>query len=161
MATTMFQTNLSAANLSAANLSVSEEERYVSVSEAYENINANEDYEDWAHEQNMDAEFDMVDYHTNKNRKMAQNVRDKKLIKPKQDEKQKELYKQKMKELELAKQVKIQKNKDRKTEDNLRILERKDKQDVKDIGLDENQYGNRDKIEIEVLVKDNWDDELD
>jgi hypothetical protein len=157
MAATMFQSNLSVseANLSEANLS----EAYLS--EAYENINANEDYEDWAHEQNMDAEFDMVDYHTNKNRKMAQNVRDKKLIKPKQDEKQKELYKQKMKELELAKQLKIQKNKDRKTEDNLRILERKDKQDVKDIGLDENQYGNKDKIEIEVLVKDNWDDDLD
>ena len=124
---------------------------------------ANEDYEEWVHEQNIDAEFDMVDYHTGKNRKMAQNVRDKKLTKPKQDDAQKELYKQKMKELEAAKQLKIQKNKDRKAEDNLRILQRKDKQDVKDIGLDENQYGNVGQIDIETeaLVKDNWDDDLD
>ena len=117
---------------------------------------ASEDYEDWEHEQNMDAEFDMVDYHTNKNKKMAQNVRDKKLTKPKQDEAQKELYKQKLKELEEAKQLKIQKTKDRKAEEKLRILERKDKQDVKDIGLDENKYGQQ--IDIEIEVKDNWDD---
>ena len=163
MATTMYQrvsceeerfvseANLSEANLSEANLSEA------NLSEA------NEDYEDWVHEQNMDAEFDMVDYHTNKNRKLAQNVRDKKLTKPKQDEAQKELYKQKMKELEEAKQLKIQKNKERKAEDNLRILQRKDKQDIKDIGLDENQYRKLDQIEIETeaLVKDNWDDGLD
>ena len=143
MATTMFQ---------------SEEERF-----AYDPkiIEANEEYEDWVHDQNMDAECDMVDFHTNKNRKMAQNVRDKKLIKPKQDESQKELYKQKLKEMEAAKQVKIQKNKERKAEDNLRILERKDKQVVKDIGLDENQYGYSEQIETEALVKDNWDDGLD
>ena len=140
----------------------SEEERFVydpHVGE--ENVNSNEDYEDWVHEQNMDAECDMVDYHTSKNRKMSQNVRDKKLIKPKQDEAQKELYKQKLKEMEAAKQLKIQKNKERKAEDNLRILERKDKQVVKDIGLDENQYGTMYKIEPEALVKDNWDDGLD
>ncbi len=122
---------------------------------------ASEDYEDWEHEQNMDAEFDMVDYHTNKNKKMAQNVRDKKLTKPKPDEAQKELYKQKMKELEEAKQLKIQKTKDRKAEEKLRILERKDKQDVKDIGLDENQYGNKEQKDIEIEIKDNWDDGLD
>jgi hypothetical protein len=156
MATTMFQT------------SSCEEDRFVydsrvgeaNVSEA----NVSEDYEDWVHDQNMDAEFDMVDYHTSKNRKMAQNVRDKKLTKPKQDEAQKELFKQKTKELEVAKQLKIQKNKDRKAEDNLRILQRKDKQDVKDIGLDENQYGQQNEmgqqidLETEALVKDNWDD---
>ena len=126
-------------------------------------IEANEEYEDWVHEQNMDAECDMVDFHTGKNRKMAQNVRDKKLTKPKQDESHKELYKQKLKEMEAAKQLKIQKNKERKAEDNLRILERKDKQDVKDIGLDENQYGNVGQIQIETeaLIKDNWDDGLD
>jgi len=148
MATTMFQ---------------SEEEQFVydpkvSVSDA--NANTNEEYEDWVHEQNMDAECDMVDFHTGKNRKMAQNVRDKKLTKPKQDESHKELYKQKLKEMEAAKQLKIQKNKERKAEDNLRILERKDKQVVKDIGLDENQYG-KGPIETEALVKDNWDDGLD
>lgn len=145
MATTMFQ---------------SKEERFVYDPKV---IEANEEYEDWIHDQNMDAEFDMVDYHTGKNRKMAQNVRDKKLTKPKQDESQKELYKQKLKEMETAKQVKIQKNKERKAEDNLRILERKDKQVVKDIGLDENQYGCRGQIQIETetLVKDNWYDGLD
>lgn len=125
---------------------------------------ANEDYEDWEHEQNMDAEFDMVDYHTNKNKKMSQNVRDKKLTKPKQDEAQKELYKQKLKELEEAKQLKIQKTKDRKAEEKMRILQRKDKQDVKDIGLDENhnEIGHhneiKDKIDMEIEIKDNWDD---
>ena len=149
-----------------ANQSNEANEANLSVSEANEaNVSAaNEDYEDWEHEQNMDAEFDMVDYHTNKNKKMAQNVRDKKLTKPKQDEAQKELYKQKMKELEEAKQLKIQKTKDRKAEEKLRILERKDKQDVKDIGLDENQYGIKEQNEmgqqkdIEIEVKDNWDD---
>jgi hypothetical protein len=156
--TTMFQNeeerfvydpkvSVSEANVSDANVSVSE-------------ANANEEYEDWVHEQNMDAECDMVDFHTGKNRKMAQNVRDKKLTKTKQDESQKELYKQKLKEMEAAKQLKIQKNKERKAEDNLRILERKDKQVVKDIGLDENQYG-KGPIETEALVKDNWDDGLD
>ena len=123
-----------------------------------DNHNANDDYEDWVHEQNMDAEFDMVDYHMNKNRKMAQNVRDKKLTRPKQDEEQKELYKQKMKELEAAKQLKIQKNKDRKAEENLRNLQRQDKQDVKDIGLDENRFGK--DPEIDDLIKDNWYDDL-
>lgn len=123
-----------------------------------DNHNANDDYEDWVHEQNMDAEFDMVDYHMNKNRKMAQNVRDKKLTRPKQDEEQKELYKQKMKELEAAKQLKIQKNKDRKAEENLRNLQRQDKQDVKDIGLDENRIGK--DPEIDDLIKDNWYDDL-
>jgi hypothetical protein len=165
MATTMYQSigreeerfvsgaNLSGANLSNANL----------IGANLSGANLDEDYEDWVHEQNMDAEFDMVDYHTNKNRKLAQNVRDKKLTKPKQDEAQKELYKQKMKELEEAKQLKIQKNKERKAEDNLRILQRKDKQDIKDIGLDENQYRKLDQIELETeaLVKDNWDDGLD
>jgi hypothetical protein len=151
MATTMFQ---SEANLSQANVCVSA----ANVSEASQ---ANEDYEDWEHEQNMDAEFDMVDYHTNKNKKMAQNVRDKKLTKPKEDEAQKELYKQKMKELEQAKQLKIQKTKDRKAEEKLRILQRKDKQDVKDIGLDENQYRIKEQNEIEIEIKDNWDDGLD
>ena len=123
-----------------------------------DNHNANDDYEDWVHEQNMDAEFDMVDYHMNKNRKMAQNVRDKKLTRPKQDEEQKELYKQKIKELEAAKQLKIQKNKDRKAEENLRNLQRQDKQDVKDIGLDENRFGKDPKIDD--LIKDNWYDDL-
>ena len=147
-----------------ANQSNEANEANLSVSEANEaNVSAaNEDYEDWEHEQNMDAEFDMVDYHTNKNKKMAQNVRDKKLTKPKQDEAQKELYKQKLKELEEAKQLKIQKTKDRKAEEKLRILERKDKQDVKDIGLDENQYRHqneiKDKIDMEIEIKDNWDD---
>jgi len=146
MATTMFKTeaNLNVSAASQANLSA-----------------ASEDYEDWEHEQNMDAEFDMVDYHTNKNKKMAQNVRDKKLTKPKPDEAQKELYKQKMKELEEAKQLKIQKTKDRKAEEKLRILERKDKQDVKDIGLDENQYGIKEQYGMEIEIKDNWDDGLD
>lgn len=143
----MFQTNASAAN--EANLNVSAASQ------------ASEDYEDWEHEQNMDAEFDMVDYHTNKNKKMAQNVRDKKLTKPKPDEAQKELYKQKMKELEEAKQLKIQKTKDRKAEEKLRILQRKDKQDVKDIGLDENQYGMGQQKDMEIEIKDNWDDGLD
>ncbi len=139
---------------------VDEEERFVYDPKVHEEY---EEYEDLVHEQNMDAECDMVDYYTSKNRKMAQNVRDKKLTKPKQDEVQKELYKQKMKELEAAKQLKIQKNKERKAEENLRILERKDKQDVNDIGLDENQYGNMGQINIETeaLVKDNWDDGLD
>lgn len=150
MATTMIQ------NISC------EEERFAydpMVGEA--NVIANEDYEDWVHEQNMDAEFDMVDYHTNKNRKMAQNVRDKKLTKSKQDETQKELLKQKLKEMEVAKQLKIQKTKDRKADEKLRILERKDRQDVKDIGLDENQHGTGEQIETEALVKENWDDGLD
>jgi len=156
-------------SVSEANVSVSEANANVSeanvseanVSDANANANANEEYEDWVHEQNMDAECDMVDFHTGKNRKMAQNVRDKKLTKTKQDESQKELYKQKLKEMEAAKQLKIQKNKERKAEDNLRNLERKDKQVVKDIGLDENQYGCGQQIETEVLVKDNWDDGLD
>jgi hypothetical protein len=142
MATTMFQSAASQSN--EANVSAASQ--------------ANEDYEDWEHEQNMDAEFDMVDYHTNKNKKMAQNVRDKKLTKPKPDEAQKELYKQKLKELEEAKQLKIQKTKDRKAEEKLRILQRKDKQDVKDIGLDEKQYGIKEQIDIEIEIKDNWDD---
>jgi len=142
MATTMFQSAASQSN--EANVSAASQ--------------ASEDYEDWEHEQNMDAEFDMVDYHTNKNKKMAQNVRDKKLTKPKPDEAQKELYKQKMKELEEAKQLKIQKTKDRKAEEKLRILQRKDKQDVKDIGLDENQYGIKEQKDIEIEIKDNWDD---
>jgi hypothetical protein len=149
MATTMFQIE---ANL---NVSAASQASQANLSQA------SEDYEDWEHEQNMDAEFDMVDYHTNKNKKMAQNVRDKKLTKPKPDEAQKELYKQKMKELEEAKQLKIQKTKDRKAEEKLRILERKDKQDVKDIGLDENQYGNKEQKDIEIEIKDNWDDGLD
>ncbi len=149
MATTMFKTEDNEAN--EANLNEASQANL---------CQANEDYEEWLHEQNMDAEFDMVDYHTNKNKKMAQNVRDKKLTKPKEDEAQKELYKQKLKELEQAKQLKIQKTKDRKADEKLRILQRKDKQDVKDIGLDENQYGMGQQIDIETedLVKDNWDD---
>ncbi len=144
----------------------SEEERFVYDSRVGEanvrvsDANSNEDYEDWVHEQNMDAEFDMVDHHTSKNRKMAQNVRDKKLTKPKQDEAQKELYKQKIKEMAAAKQLKIQKNKDRKADENVRNLERKDKQDVKDIGLDENQYHKDRCGEVNsYLVKDNWYDD--
>jgi hypothetical protein len=170
MATTMFQTGVNVcganqaneANLCEANIC---EANVCEANEANLNVcQANEDYEEWLHEQNMDAEFDIVDYHTNKNKKMAQNVRDKKLTKPKEDEAQKELYKQKMKELEQAKQLKIQKTKDRKADEKLRILQRKDKQDVKDIGLDENQYGQQNEmgqqidLETEALVKDNWDD---
>jgi hypothetical protein len=160
MATTMFQTKEErfAYDPQVSEANVDEEQRFVYDPKVLE---ANEEYEDWVHDQNMDAECDMVDYHTGKNRKMAQNVRDKKLTKPKQDETQKELYKQKLKEMEAAKQLKIQKNKERRAEDNLRILERKDKQVVKDIGLDENQYDKDNFGDIDsCLVKDNWDDDL-
>ena len=166
MAITSFQTNLllsDAANVKeeeriANEPQVGEEERFVHDPKEHE---SNEDYEDWVHEQNMDAEFNTVDYYTSKNRKMAQNVRDKKLTRPKQDQPQKELYMQKIKEMAAAKKLKNQKTKERRTEDKLRVLERKDKQDVKDIGLDENQYDKDNCGEVNSwLVKENWDDGL-
>jgi hypothetical protein len=160
MATTMFQSEEEriAYDPQVSEANVDEEERFVYDPQVSE---ANEEYEDWVHEQNMDAEFDMVEHHTGKNRKMAQNVRDKKLTKPKQDQAQKELYIQKIKEMAAAKQLKIQKTKERRADENVRNLERKDRQDVKDIGLDENQYDKDNFGDVDsCLVKDNWDDDL-
>ena len=121
-----------------------------------------EDYEDWVHEQQMDAEFGYLDGQIRKTEKIKTKMQDKKLVKPTQNIAQQKLLEQRIKEQQEAKQKKIEENKIRRMKENARKQDRQVSEDKQEECMSEDQ--NKDtRYETEafikeVLVKDDWED---
>jgi hypothetical protein len=123
-----------------------------------------EDYEEWLHEQQMDAEFGYLDGQIRKTEKIKTKMQDKKLVKTKQDVAQQQLLEQRIKEQQALKQKKIEENKIRRMKENARRQDRQVNEDKHEECMSEDQ--NKDmRYETEALIKENikddWEDWCD
>ena len=123
-----------------------------------------EDYEEWLHEQQMDAEFGYLDGQIRKTEKIKTKMQDKKLVKTKQDLAQQQLLEQRIKEQQALKQKKIEENKIRRMKENARRQDRQVIEDKHEECTSEDQ--NKDmRYETEALIKENikddWEDWCD
>jgi hypothetical protein len=116
-----------------------------------------EDYDEWLHEQQMDAEFGYLDGQIRKTEKIKTKMQDKKLVKPKQDLAQQKLLEQRIKEQQIAKHKKIEENKLRKIKENARKQDRQVSKDKEEECMKEDQN----RVQVQSDIKEDWEEWCD
>lgn len=116
-----------------------------------------EDYDEWLHEQQMDAEFGYLDGQIRKTEKIKTKMQDKKLVKPKQDLAQQKLLEQRIKEQQITKQKKIEENKLRKIKENARKQDRQVSKDKEEECMKEDQN----RVQVQSDIKEDWEEWCD
>lgn len=116
-----------------------------------------EDYHEWLHEEQMDAEFGYLDGQIRKTEKIKTKMQDKKLVKPKQDLAQQKLLEQRIKEQQITKQKKIEENKLRKIKENARKQDRQVSKDKEEECMKEDQN----RVQVQSDIKEDWEEWCD